>query len=1414
MQQLKSPEPDRDVKIVHLPTARKKKTVHRSFGALLSEVRRDTRVSQQDIAKAFEQYCNKTLLRELGLQIPKELVIKPLSAKQYGRLERDERSPWFGQLLSLYLAMTAGCGIEFSAEEREEYIELAYHKVLGKTHQYKEILTAQDRQWLTEQLIKADGQQVSLEVLNLQDWEIAPRQNGIEKLDTSTFESVPDTRHVIGREGWLDEMCAYLQMTPPKKLIVVQAITGTGKTSTLNLLAAHVAATKTYMLLPIYRLKSADDKTPQDHLDTFLAELLKDLCGPQGETTKLQPLEQRIKQIMKALQAQPRRTILLLDDAHQVLNQDGCLTEGWSQWFTSFVESPHNASLVLTTRQWIAWPGRERSYISETHLTQLPSEIGAELFIRAGFGDVSNTLLQQASDKCGGNPHLIELCAVSLLRPRYSFDWDDEDSINQVQNHTQRIQDFLADEHIFDDTDKADVEVHQMLERVVSTRLTPESKYLLDVLSAATLPLAFPLLKMVNSSVEYALAELQRVSFLDLSVLASKRVQLLPLAREAGWQLLEANRLHDVEVHLIKMYKQWLMVGSFRGDREQGDVVAELMLLLLKQGYLLDAAQLWIRFGWLAVNQGYAVRVARFAQAHMLHGGQAKTEDDVSGLILLQYQLPSFLGKTTDNTMRIADYQKVHNMAIADKVILEPATDIHITHHLMNAELNTKHFQEAEKLLDDCHKRVTHQSVDADVKASLLERWGWLYGTWCEYVEENENLNAAKLLREKAIELYRQCSDLLLTSDARFPLQGALLKKRLARCHNNIAYHLNRLGHFENALGHIDKAIELKEQGYVQVGSMAASYSEKSIALAGLGRFREALLYDVKAHEDIEKYVHAGYKFSQEDRWMYAVNRGRLYLQLGKIAEAEKLLLESVDNIPKRRQWYIMLAQEGLQEIGKWRNTKISSHYQIDWHWVDRFRYLSAYDAYWWLASSGSFTKEENEQWEQLKQAGPNTQTREQLSKLLTQSRQRELANAIEEQREPLLQYPTIDIDEIRTRIIGLIQLDEDIRRDEQNAIVRHLYHETIEEEIWFLRLIEATYEHNDQHFRYYNNFLNPPPTQEEMGYAWDGLRHLLNQGMSKPETRKISERLRTYIYEQCSFSFESSSIHSEHMSFTHQQKTSIDQTGQNVSALTAKRFFDVVLQQSGFEGWQTIIDSNESGARVEQGLRRFFIPDKPISLERVRHYLSHELAGHVARCVAGERSILGLLGIHTRNSLLTEEGLAVYQDRQMAHLLGQSYDDSSDWVGTLATGLANGITVPPQKFLALYRFFEQFLLLRRLLKQQDSDLSIAEYHAKRLASVRCLRTFRGVPNLNNAGICYTKDALYLRGRWMIERAVAQDSTVLDRLSVGVVALEQLPDLRELEITPVTQSLWQLAQNPKLDAFILSFESQTEVPSR
>src|SRR2546421_5188900 len=411
-----------------------------------------------------------------------------------------------------------------------------------------------------------------------------------------------------------------------------------------------------------------------------------------------------------------------------------------------------------------------------------------------------------------------------------------------------------------------------------------------------------------------------------------------------------------------------------------------------------------------------------------------------------------------------------------------------------------------------------------------------------------------------------------------------------------------------------------------------------------------------------------------------------------------------------------MFVENALEEIERWRRQATSPSRHLDWRWIQRYRDLDAYDAFWWWAQAGPFNEEEQQRWDHLYRPTLDEATKEQLGGLIAQSRQRELAAAIAEQREPNLHYPALDIKEVQARIAGLLHLDSDIGQQEPNAIVRRLYHGAIDDEVCFLRLIEATYEGENERFWELSRSLYPVPTPEEMQYALAGVRSVLLQGLLRPELADACQRLIRVFDEQFHLSFDLSYGHEEAQGSPKTDAEISAQPQQKVTTQAARRFFEAVLRESGYEGWQVAIDPKTSGPRVEAGLRQLFLPDTPLSLERLRHYLSHELAGHVARAVNGENSLLGLLGINTKGYMPTEEGLALYQERQVAALYGQEFDDSVLWMGALATGLASGVVAPAQTFRSLFTFFEAFHLLARLVERYDDDMPTAQEKARKAA--------------------------------------------------------------------------------------------------
>lgn len=504
-----------------------------------------------------------------------------------------------------------------------------------------------------------------------------------------------------------------------------------------------------------------------------------------------------------------------------------------------------------------------------------------------------------------------------------------------------------------------------------------------------------------------------------------------------------------------------------------------------------------------------------------------------------------------------------------------------------------------------------------------------------------------------------------------------------------------------------------------------------------------------------------------------------------------------------------MLARKTLAEIEQWRRSSASRIYQRDWRWEGRLREALSFNSFSWLAHAGPFSAVEQQEWEKLAAQEADDEGRKRLEAIISRSRQRELAEALAEGREPRLWYPAIPIAEVRSRLTRLLELDAEVCREEPDPIIRELYHDTIEERVCFLRLIEAAYVGDRERFWQLNRYLHPEPTQDEMEYTLLRVGEYIRQGLRQentvPASRQVLHLFREQLHLTFNPSYESQSAQEQQASAS----LAPPKEQRFIRAQAVQRFLEDALYKGGCEGWQVILDKNAPGPRVEAASRLFILPDQAVSLNEVKSYLQHEVISHIADAVAGEQSSLGLLAIGTKGYMPTSEGLALYHEMQAAAARGVAFDDSKVWLGTLSTGLASGIATPPQSFLSLYSFLKAFLVLYRRLRRSDEDEETTQKRAHDLALSLCLRTYRGVPELQKPGLCFTKDAVYLRGLLQIQRAVAQDATILDRLAVGRVALEYLPAVERLGIPSSFQPLRKLAQDANLDAYILSFEEST-----
>jgi len=1335
-----------------------------------------------------------------------------IEQQRYSSFELNKRSPTFDELAEIYKALR-DAGVRLSLYDRDLFLSLAKKQLLAKkTH--KVFKSPQEWEELRKKLAIID---------QLPDVPSQPLQRNTSKSILSRME----ISHLVGREDWLGTLYQAIVGQSPLKWIILHGPPGIGKTSELHRIA-------TYFQQHIPRYYVVLCQLPEREQEVIGADLALELLlsevgegvGPVPHMPLTMSLQSRIKEIMSCLAHADRPVLVLLDNAEHLLDERGNLTPIWKHFYEAFVHARHRATVIVATKEWPTWFTLEAQWVRQELVPVLSQDEGIVLLQRLGLSDLPEEHLGRVVEAVGGVPICLEWVTKLMKEPLLQGDWsafDDEDEVDESmesadQTKSRRLAHLLEDRSLF--AGPIASRVVPLLQRVIQ-RLSTEAKAALSDLALAPLPLGGPALKVLYRDP----APLQELRDASLVAAYRKRVRLLPMVAAQVRQQLSPSERRDSEARLIEALQRWLERG-IADTQEKGLVLTELACLLLRHHRLLATAELVLYHGWLSFHAGQILRLARLVHEVEAECSWTSPETDIeaeSGVLLLHYYLASYLGEMIDAKQRREDYERIYGWVLAGRLRVEPLMEVHLVDHLMIGLMREDRYEEAMHLLEDCSTRLAPLLPDdPELHATLLSKRASFYSEWGEYAESLGQVEEMKQRRALTIEAYQESLALLQRAEQQPglpPLQRDTIKKKQASVLNNLSYQLNRAGRFAEALHSINRCIELKEQGYADLDSLAASYGEKSQILAALGEFEEALRFDALARKEIARSADAGDTRSQADRWIYQVNQARLYLLSGRAEEAERLLRELLPIHTQRRRMYKVLAEKALREIEDARAVSPEGRFQLDWRWIRRYRELSAYDAYWWWAPAGPFTEEEQQQWERLiTQQQVDETIRNQLQTILLQSRERELHETHAACREPRLSYPALDIAEVRRRIEAFLQLDADINEHEPNVVVRRLYHGAIEDEVCFLRVIEATYERNGERFWSLMQRLYPQPTSEEMHYALEQVRQVLLQGLQQAETEAINQKeeerrnatreacqqVMTVLRDRFHLSFDLAGEPNGTFGTVYSPAADVPA----ISAQAAKRFFEAVLQSHGYEDWQVVLDPNVAGPRVEAGLRQVFLPADPIPLDELREYVSHELAGHVARSIAGESSLLGLLGLGTKGYLITEEGVADYYERQAATMHGDPVDDSGIWLGTLAVGLACGVACPPQTFSSLLAFFEPFLLLYRLLWRDDEDRPTAERRAQRNAFTRCLRTFRGVPDLSQAGICNTKDVVYLRGRWLIEQAVAQDETVLDRLAVGKVAYELLPEMEQLGITASSHSFRTLALDPDLDAYIMSFEGE------
>lgn len=1371
-----------------------------TFGAFLRYLREREQLSQKELVSTFPYFFQE------------EHDVPALTADMYRKLEKGKRAPQYEELLPLYAALV-GNDFKVSPQERGTYVRLARLKIEGLQRRRPKLRPASEWRLLEIQLAQL-GQDTRA-AQDLGDGE----QTKISKVRTQQKISL-DTGHIVGREEWRTQMLSYLEPAS-KKLVVIQGMMGIGKTSGLKLLLQSLLEREEYWPI-LYAFSPATDITPNDHLDTFLATILAELEVPEPEPTKTPPLSKRIEQLLKRLGEVEQRVVLLLDDAQVILDRQGQLAQEWQQFLAEFLRYQHRSIIYLATREWPLWTGRERIFLvdgDEAIIPQLDPKDGAEIWRRLGFGDVAEDLLQQAAERCGGNALMIELRAASMQRPRYSFSWKRSTELISPQGkrneHQQLVEQLLAESHVFG---RSDVEARQLLQQVISGRITHDALQLLEVLSASPIAVPLPLLSEINQQAEYAFVELLKASLVDPNAMGlDGRVHLQPLAREAAVQkLLAEGRINEVEQLLIRIYNIWLEQGTFKSEQEQAILISELTIAYLRQHHLFEAAELFIEYGWLSFAFGHASRLARLADETMRSfNWHHSAESEAGGQLLHYYLLTRFLDKDLGAPERKRAYLHLYELMGVGQVAFKPRTLVHLVHHKLRYLTLEKKYAEAWSLIDEiCERQGDLQYTKPITYAELLDRRAYILGRWGDFQdaqakkEQNEELAATLReetfrLRQEAVTVHQQCIALLRQYE-RFasPIEQSHIRFKRARLLNDLAYYQRTTRQLEEAKQSMKECLKLKEAGFVVPGSLAVSYDDYGQLLGQLGSLQEALAYSNRALQIMQKLVDEGQSSAPREKGMFLVNRGKLLLLLGRLDEAKALLREGADLVKgTSRDDSAAAAEEGLRLIEGWHRE--NPRHQLDWRWFSSYHQLASYSDVGWLTQAGPFSEEEQREWDSLIQNQENAVTLKRMLTLVAQSRKRELAACLEEKREPHFHYPLIPRDDVLSRITELSQLRTEVEQHEPNAIVRRLYLEAIDERLDELHMIAATSKQDDQAFWTYNQRLNTLPSIQEMELALGQLARTLKRGLERSDTRDLAEYIirQTMSWRIAPLSLEPFDRNSEQEG---EEQPSSNEEQKLFSPGTVARFFADVFRNYQFS-WTITHDPAADHARVSLSQRRLTLPeDKWMNVSKIRELLGHEIETHAFRAAAGEKSPLALLSIGLGGYLDAEEGLAISYTQEVARQ-GAPCKPNKTWIGTLATGLACGVVCDPFTFGGLLTLLESVNVLRGLLAGKGSTVAEVEEEARKNAQSRCLRTWRGVSQLGLPGICSTKDSVYLRGYLAITQALKEGKATFEQLMAGATGLHHLDDLKELGIVAPAIVHRRFATNPELASCIEPF---------
>lgn len=209
-----------------------------------------------------------------------------------------------------------------------------------------------------------------------------------------------------------------------------------------------------------------------------------------------------------------------------------------------------------------------------------------------------------------------------------------------------------------------------------------------------------------------------------------------------------------------------------------------------------------------------------------------------------------------------------------------------------------------------------------------------------------------------------------------------------------------------------------------------------------------------------------------------------------------------------------------------------------------------------------------------------------------------------------------------------------------------------------------------------------------------------------------------------------------------------------NVTSEDLKKEIDNRLNIYGID-WNVILKSRmASRISVEPNLQEIHInKNAKFSQRDLKRLLYHEVDTHVLRAVNGYKRGLNIYATGTPNSLMTEEGLALYNE-----FVNKVQDIKT-------------IKLYAARYLACMYIDKDFYSIFNMLIEYGCSEEIAIYVVPRIK--------RGLSDTSNPG-GFIKDYVYFQGMIEIKNAIEKNPDIYNKLYFGSISLDDVPLLQEI----------------------------------